>query len=769
MRRPLVYVFVTFVLGIILGRYISGSFCVYGLLLLTSLAVLAATFYFKKPLCLIFLVPFFILGFSYGPWREANIPQYQWEPDTYYHISGTVVTMPEQGESSTTFLLTTAAIDGKAANVKVMVVSPPEQKVAYGDVLSLEATPLKEQGVMNPGGFDYSSYQEDRAISATLSTLFEGKVEVLEQGQGNIISKVGAFLRQKFTAALERLSPNRSDIIKGIFLGDTSGLDQKTLDILSQTGIRHCFCVSGLHVGFVILLVHLFTGLFSLSRRGKLLWLAGALLLYAAVTGFYPPVSRAAIMGFSLYVAMALGRPGDGFSALALAGFILLLWDPNNLWLPGFQLSFIAMFSILYFMPVLERLIPVSFPGKGPLLVTIAAQILMLPLIAYYFHTVSLVSIFINTICAALVGAVVVLSLCGLIAAPFSQALAGAFLILPGIIAELIIKTADFLAQIPLAYYYQGAFPLWALIIAFCFLILIPKLKFLYFRPVVAGLSITIVLAAVLFPWQIAVNREETTITFLSVGQGDCAFISTPGGSNILIDAAGNQSQGTVMNYIRPFLLHEGVNTLDYVFISHADDDHAASLPYIMDFFHVDRVIFTKAGYYYSRDYEDKAAAVGAAVQTVETGHSFDIDGLKIEVLYPDKEELGGSNELSMVIKICCDSFAALFTGDATAEKLELIANSQDVEADILKVPHHGSQSSFSPEFYQAVSPKAAVISVGRNNYGHPGYEVLNYFAEKDIPLFRTDLDGAVTVTIHPADEGCTITTYASGKEVTLP
>ena len=625
--------------------------------------------------------------------------------------------------------------------------------------------PLLSGEEANPGNFDFSSYQREKGITATLSALYGGEAKLIEKGGGNLILRIGYYLRQEFNEALAKIPTDRGGIIAGLFLGDTTALDQDTLDTLSQTGIRHAFCVSGLHVGFVVLFVHLLASLFHLKRRGVLLFLAPALLLYAAVTGFYPAVCRASIMSFLIYAATAQGRPGDGFSGLALAGFIILLWQPSTLWLAGFQLSFVAMFSILYFLPYLRKIVKKDFPGKDALLVTIAAQILMLPLIAYCFQTVSLISLFINTICCSLVGGVVVLALCALILAPFSSFIAAAPLVLAGIIAEAIIKAAHFLTTIPLAYYYRGAFPLSLLLLCFLVLIIIPRITLLQHRPLLSAAAIVSVMLITLFPWQIINKDNNFTITFLSVGEGDCAYISTPEGNNILIDAAGEESQSTTINKIRPFLLHEGVNTLDYIFLSHTDEDHAASLPYLLDFFKVEKTVFTQAGYYYNDDYKAKAQAAGAEVITVETGDSFTIGGVDFEILYPDKEEVGTDNALSMVLLVNYQDFNLLFTGDADKDILsQILTENQDLKADVLKIPHHGSATGYNQDFYRETQVKTAVISVGENNYGHPDYEILNYFVNNDIPIYRTDLDGAVTVTFNQEEDAFTVDTYSSHK-----
>ncbi len=757
MRRPLVYCFLAFAASLIASRYLAGSYFLYGGLFFLLLLSLPLLRHFKAPLCLYLLLPIFILGFYYGESQTEVEPEYEWQSDVNYELSGVVTSFPEAGETSVALDLVTSAINGEAVKVKARLLAEPDASVAYGDVLQVTATAMPAVQTRNPGNFDYASYQRDNGISATLSALYGGSVQVVAQDQGNFIMYLGNALRSRFMAALDYLPDQQGDIIAGIFLGSTDSLSQETLDTLSQTGIRHCFCVSGLHVGFVVLFVHLLLTAFTRSRRLILLFLAPALLLYCAVTGFYPAVCRASIMCFLVYAAMALGRPGDGFSALALAGFILLLWQPSNLWLVGFQLSFTAMFSILYFLPFFQHLVKPDFFGKSSLLVTLAAQVLMLPLIAYYFQTVSLISLFINSLCCFLVGGIVVLSLGSLILAVFSPFLGAAPLVVAGLIAEAVITGAELLTHLPWAYYYRGAFPLWALGLAYLFLLVIPRLNFLYFRPLVATAAVLLVLGGILFPWTLAAPNSQLQMTFLSVGQGNCFYISTPEGQNILVDAGGKESQATAINTIRPYLLHQGVNKLDYIFISHADYDHVASLPYLLDFFKVKQVVFTQAGYYYSSDYETQAYTAGAEVVTVETGDNFTIGGVDFQVLYPDKELVGESNDLSMVLKVSYHQFAALLTGDIGAEAIEsLLAQEADLKADVLCIPHHGSKSSYSEEFYQAVAPTAGVISVGRNSYGHPYYKIHNYFLAHDIPLYRTDLNGAVT--ISQPDDGAAFT-----------
>jgi len=246
-------------------------------------------------------------------------------------------------------------------------------------------------------------------------------------------------------------------------------------------------------------------------------------------------------------------------------------------------------------------------------------------------------------------------------------------------------------------------------------------------------------------------SQEQTNILkvhFLDVGQGDSILIKLPNGKNMLVDAGKNESASTIINYLK----NEGVKKLDYLVGTHPHEDHIGSLDTVIENFEISEILMPKATNN-TQTYRDVLTAIkkkGLQVTTAKAGVDIinDVD-LSIKILAPCGKDYESLNNFSAVIKIKYGDVAFLLMGDAEelSEK-EILASGADVNAQVLKVGHHGSQSSTSPEFLKAVNPKYAVISVGvGNDYHHPHQFTLNKLQKAEITILRTDQNGSIVFT----------------------
>ena len=716
----------------------------------------------RRSLCALFLV--FALGLSYGEFRESLTPENPFEGLEEASLSGEITGDPVKTDTSLKFRCEIASVNGEPLEkpVDITVLAARDLSLAYGDVLEMRGTFLTSE-VMNPGGFDYRAYQEQRDLYGTFSTLYTGNVEKTDHRFGNPLLRFAYGLKHRFERSLSYLPQEQAVLIRGIFFGDTSGLDRETADVLTKSGIRHCFAVSGLHVGYALLFLNALGGLFRLGKRGNFLLVFAGLFLYAAMTGFSPSVLRASVMCLMVLGAGLFGREKNSFNGLGAAALLLLIWNPGMLLQAGFQLSFIAMFSILFFMPWLERCIPWNFPGKGALLVTVAAQMGMIPVLAYMFHVVSLVSFLVSTVCCLLVGFMVLLCFAALLLSLLHPLCGAVFLIPCGLLGQLILAGVSFFVELPFAYLYKGDFGLFWLLLIYALLALIVSLPWLRSR---CGLSVG--LAALLFAlFLLPVSRppENLEITFLSVGEGDAIYIRTPSGEDLMIDA-GDAKGGSVVYYtIRPFLLSKGVDDLERVILSHNDDDHSGAVPYLAKNFPVEEYVLAAAAEETYGDLLAIAEEEKSEVTWVQRGDTINLgDGVFLTVLWPEETAQGEDNELSMVVKLTYGDFSALFTGDTEGSGLKgLMSSGEDLSADLLKIPHHGSKNSYDEDFYRAVDADAVIVSVGKNSYGHPAEQIISYWERHYADVYRTDEAGAVTVTVD--SEGYEITPYRNGQK----
>ena len=250
---------------------------------------------------------------------------------------------------------------------------------------------------------------------------------------------------------------------------------------------------------------------------------------------------------------------------------------------------------------------------------------------------------------------------------------------------------------------------------------------------------------------QIKGNTDENgsnnlKVHFIDVGQADSILIQQ-GNENMLIDAGNNDDENTLKNYLNKL----GVKEFKYVVGTHVHEDHIGSLDYIINSFKVGKVYFPKTTAT-TKTFENVANAVkskGMQFTAPEVGDTFNIGQAKCTILAPNSSKYEDANNYSIVIKLEYGSKSFLFTGDAEEilEK-EMLDKGVNLKADVLKAGHHGSKSSTSDKFLDAVNPEYTVISVGRDNdYGHPNKETLDKFSKKGIKVYRTDESGTIVAT----------------------
>lgn len=240
----------------------------------------------------------------------------------------------------------------------------------------------------------------------------------------------------------------------------------------------------------------------------------------------------------------------------------------------------------------------------------------------------------------------------------------------------------------------------------------------------------------------------DLNISYLDVGQADSIFIQLPNDESILIDA-GNKSDGSdIIQYIK----NSGEDTLDYVIATHPHADHIGSMAEVIEAFEVKNIYMPKA-VHTSQTYENLLDTIAEKSMTIDTAKAgkiiFDYNGVKAEFLAPTSENYSELNNYSAVVLLTYNDTRFLFTGDAESESEdEILANGLDVSADVLKVGHHGSDSSSTKRFIEAVKPRFAIISVGNGNrYGHPDTVTLNTLRENQAEIWRTDEKGTIVVT----------------------
>lgn len=378
------------------------------------------------------------------------------------------------------------------------------------------------------------------------------------------------------------------------------------------------------------------------------------------------------------------------------------------------------------------------------------ATIFALPITAYYFYSVSLAGIITNLVILPLTPIVVIGGILSSVVGIFFE---GAGTFLAGSVAAVlqIYKFVLSLAgEIEFLNIITGRPPVYLCVIYYAGVIILTTMKDFKAKSLLLPTGLLAAFVIISFNGRILKNTE---IAFLDVGQGDSAVITDYSGNTFVIDTGGSwvydEEDNTGVRFVYPYLQYKGKNSIDVLFISHPDSDHALGSLGLLDKCDVKKLVFADFDYEQSKLYDriiEKAAQNETELVFVSAGDIIKFGDISFECIYPYEDSTGDDNDGSMVLKFTYGNFSVLFTGDLGKEQEEiLLENDADLSADVLKVAHHGSKYSTSEEFVSAVGFSEAIISVGENNtYGHPHEEVLKVLSGKNV--YATDECGAVII-----------------------
>ena len=701
-------------------------------------------------------------------------------------VRGVVASEPDVGDVTARWAFQVTAVrprdgqDWEPRGGLVQVYSRWVSEVSYGDELLLEgvlqAPPELER-------FDYQEYLVRQGIH---SIMRYPKIQASGTGKGNKALEVVYALRTRLAASLQRALPEpQSSLAQGILLGMRGGIPEAVKEEFRRTGTTHILAISGHNLSVVAMLLA-GSGIWLFGRR-HWAYLAGMLLAlwgYAVLVGLAPSVMRAAIMTSFVLVGGYAGRQSFAPLALFFAAALMTAFDPYVLWDIGFQLSFLAMAGIIFCVPLVEdaagRLLQPWLPLPGPLeypgrfvgtgmAATLGATAATLPVLALNFQYVPLAAIpatlfALPALPGILVGAfaTAVLGLLGFLAPVLTLVPAG----VTWLMSSYMMQAVHWWAQVPgasLQLPEMGAPWGWAYL-ALLAIILLAWDRWLRradtptatkWARCAQGLVLLLVAANVAV-WALVMARpeEELRVRFLDVQQGDAILLETRSGQRVLVD--GGPSPGLLLNELGKALPFWD-QRVDLVVLSHPQRDHLTGLLAVLRRYQVGAVVESGLPQK-SEDYTEwrrLLAEKGIPSVNLTAGGRLHLKGANMEVLYPrvhDLETSGNNPNLaSLVLKVTAGGHSVLLTGDieAGAERA-LLRYRQALASDVLKVAHHGSKTSSSRSFLNAVAPQVAVISVGADNaFGHPSQEVLARF--RCTPVLRTDLHGTITLSIGPS------------------
>lgn len=633
-----------------------------------------------------------------------------------------------------------------------------------GDKLKIKGEFALPDVARNRGGFNYRRFLNSNGIYGNIKV--ENSFVVLKPNK-SFVYTIQNLIYDNFEKIF---SKEHAGILSGMIIGETSNISDDTKDNFQKAGVTHLLAVSGSNVALVITFSgYIFSKIFG-KRYSDYISIV-FVVFFVMLAGASPSVVRAGIMAILGLLANILVSKSSSITNVFSSAFLILLMNPLSILNVGFILSFVGTIGIITLSSFITDFFKKYIKNKMILetvSITMAAQVALIPIMLYYFNSLSLISIFSNLLIIPITSLITILGIIIFIISIIFMPLAKLvnILIVPMINYILVITRVcskfDFLNLL------LPTPKIW-MIVTFYALLCIKVYKFNHrndnylervsfereasFVDRTEKYTCTIIMICIcLLAISKFMPKSYVELTAIDVGQGDAFLIITENQKIILVDGGGSETSDYDVgaNILVPYLLDRGIMRLDYVFVSHAHADHIDGIYSVLKSLNVGKI-------YIGPQLENDemieelfslANKKRVKIEQIKAKDMLIIDDIKIEILYPGRENIDTNvNNLSIIMKFNCNGRKILFTGDAEEKVEERLVS--DLEADILKVGHHGSKTSSSDEFIEKVSPKISLISVANNNtYGHPNKEVLERL-QKISKVFMTKDLGEINIRIY--------------------
>jgi competence protein ComEC len=780
-RRPALRFVLLFAAGILLSEWVSlPSIWLFSLSIV--IVLLSAILFRLKKYQLIAVIllhcSVVLLGLLLQTLQHIDFKSRELEPsiaDEPVTLFGTIDSEPIQRDKRISCVVRTdsvfrvSSIERDSRRVMVMIrldkgKAFPEE-IKYGKKIqilgSLDPFPFQR----NPGEFDYGKYLALNDIQGVVSVKGFSEVRLTVQKDDNSLNAWTYLVQRSLYSIIDSLhSPQHAGFLKGIIFGYCADLPADVKQSFLDTGTIHILAVSGSNVAFVAFMFFSVFGFFRLSRKAVGGAAIAGLLVYMLVTGSSPSVVRATIMAIVILCGTLFERKADIYNSISVAALILLLWNTNTIFDVGFQLSFSAVLSIVYFYPRLELLIkkiPERFEEIKAVdiilklfAVSLAAQIGTIPFTAYYFNRVSIISLLANIPVVPISGLNTFIG--------FAEVI---FYHISPWIAKLYAASNDFLIWFLLGFVKHAASVSFAYVetwqvsstLAIGYYVAVLGVFNIHRVRIHAWILILIFAVGNVILFSDVWTRAHTklTATMIDVGQGDAILLECPNEKRILVDAGPwsmrfDAGERTIV----PFLKRKGISKLDYLLITHSHNDHLGGVRSILNSIRVDTLVLNgfDSDNRQVKEVFQAAQEKNVGLKMMYTGDQVLIDSnVRMYVLYPQWNQIvkKNLNNTSIVVKVAFGNASMLLVGDAEAAvEHKLISKYKEfLSSGVLKIGHHGSLSSTSEEFLNIVHPHKALISVGNHNkFRHPSLFTLKKLITDSIGIQRTDKTGAIVL-----------------------
>ncbi len=634
------------------------------------------------------------------------------------------------------------------------------KKIQPGNKIYLTGTFQKGREQRNPGEFDYDKYLRSKGITGLFISYDTDSISITDSKR-NIFNFYLFALRKSIDEIIVNIhNKETSDLLRGLILADRSGIDTETKNAFVNSGVVHILAVSGLNVGYVILIFIIVFGRFSIFTK-SILTIIG-LIIFMMITGTTPPVVRATIMGIIIILTFLSNRSTNIYNSISIAAVIILSFSPQEIYDPGFQLSFGAVLSTAIIYPYMQSWIEklnlkwkwfekiLLFMG-----VSLSAQIGTIPFTLIYFAKLSVVSILANLFVIPISGIITAIAFITIFLGSFSYFLAQYFAYANDLLTLVMMEFIRYTGTLEFSFLWIRNYSLFDSIVFYLLLTFI-LVSIIRIQKTVIKISIVVLSFAVIILYSSFDDEKLLTdgrlnIMMIDVGQGDSFLIKFPNGKTALIDAGeANPFIDNGERVIIPLLDYLGIDKIDYGFISHLDLDHYGGF---VSLIYNDRI---KEIYRPLPDSSKKSVRLEKFLKLkhIKT-HIYDksileLGNAKVYILNKPYDQFYSNlsgNDKSGVLKIVYGNTSFLFVGDCEhPAEYYLASNFKNMlDSDVLKVGHHGSPTGSSEIFLNLVSPEISLVSAGiKNKFDHPAKSVLASLENIKSKIYRTDLMGAV-------------------------
>ena len=715
-------------------------------------------------------------------------------PEENIVVEGIIVSHQEEREYKNRYKVKVLTVNSsdRYQSTQIYIEVKKDVEFEYGDKVILQGEFRKGSEQRNTGGFDYQLYLKSIHIYGTLKV---ENYQKISSDNANWISKSIHTIKLVIAENIEKtLEKEEAQIVKGLILGDATALEEELKAKFQIANISHVLAVSGMHIIYIVIGIEVVFKKWLGKRNVKYVIIFG-LVFYMALTGYTSSIVRAGIMGMMNILAFLVYRKNDIWTSIAISLGIILIQNPYAITGVGLQLSYLGTIGIILFnknikqyldnvkwiknniqLKKSKRISKIVENLKDMISVTLSAQTMILPIMLYHFNMIGIYFVVANILVSIIIGPIMFLSIIFIFSSFIHLQISQFISIFLSLGIQILMQISN-LANLPFSKIYVPTPSVLFIFIYYIGILAGNQIYVIYTSKYLNGTKRRVKNLIALMKYRLYEKKKKTKkiyqkilrernikafikrtykgifliifligiyqfpkdleIHFLDVGQGDSCFIITPNRKTILIDGGGSTSStfDVGKDILIPYLLDKGYTKLDYVFISHFDQDHVGGVLSLLEELKVGQIFISKQGET-SDNYEaflEIVAEKNLKVQEVKMGDKMTIGDVTFHILWPTENHIEENilNNNAMVMKLQYKSFSMLFTGDIeeVAEKkmLDTYKNHLDMlKATVLKVAHHGSKSSSTEEFLKAVNSKVAMIGVGENNmFGHPNNAVL--------------------------------------------